>query len=430
MDGGTRWRSHQLRTYSFAMASTLWLVMTCGVAEAKRDGKPPRVTPSYFGATFTPVKGMSVAEQEAHFRTMVESGVKQIRVDVPWNEIEPNAPTQGQHHYEWRNIDKLMAALAASRARPSVVISNTPHWAQTNDVVERLQCTDPGIRTRRPVDLNSYAAAAGEVARRYGRGGTFWDGQPFRARPISRYFIWNEANTFPNWCPRPDPVAYAHLVAGASQAIKSHDPRGRVVVGGMPTIAPHRPPAYVEPGDFLADMTASNPNLVSLVDEIGVNVFWFAPDEGPTDKISWFREELRRGGIPDSTRMLVSEAGWPTAGPLGFTETERTRRLRKFTRALPRTNCNVPSMFLHTWITPERNTADSEDWFGVADPLTTALYETGTQYGRSIALFRGKVKKRAPRSAILACPGMPLPDRDGDGVPDEQDRYPLNPARS
>ena len=30
---------------------------------------------------------------------------------------------------------------------------------------------------------------------------------------------------------------------------------------------------------------------------------------------------------------------------------------------------------------------------------------------------------------LIACPGMPLPDSDRDGFPDQGDYYPLNPSR-
>ena len=42
-------------------------------------------------------------------------------------------------------------------------------------------------------------------------------------------------------------------------------------------------------------------------------------------------------------------------------------------------------------------------------------------------LERGELSAEAPTATIEACPGMPKPDTDGDGTPDESDYYPLDP---
>jgi len=43
--------------------------------------------------------------------------------------------------------------------------------------------------------------------------------------------------------------------------------------------------------------------------------------------------------------------------------------------------------------------------------------------------MRGQLAKEPPRTTLMACPGMPLPDSDHDGVPDQSDYDPLNPKR-
>ena len=393
------------------------------------EANPPRVSSKFFGANFSPNEGMGLVESQRHFEQMVANGVRQVKVDVSWREFEPFAPRRGERNYQWQTTDRLMTALAEAGVKPNVTIHGTPRWAASNDLFEQLECRNSGIRTPRPVDINSYIAAAGAVAKRYGRGGTFWEGKA-RTAPISRYFIWNEANSFPNWCPRPDPAAYAYMLGGSALAIKAHDPQAFVLNGGLPDIRPHRRPRYQQPGDFLYAMIQSRPDLLAEIDAIGINMFWFSPTEAPLDRVTWFREELRRAGVPDSEPMLIAEVGWPTKGRLGLTEKERTARMRRYTKAIPRTNCNVPAVMVHTWISSQLDSNDSEDWFGLADPLTAGLYPAGERYARSIALFRGKTRKKAPSAAILNCSKMPPPDRDGDGIPDEQDSRPLNPSRS
>ena len=409
--------------------ATVATVMTLGLPVASASAHPPRVPSSFFGANYSPNHGMGLSDSAKHFETMSANRVRQVKVDLSWREVEPRGPQNGSRRYEWDSTDRMMTTLAESRMKPNVTISGTPRWAETTNLLERLRCGDPGIRTARPVDLNSYVAVAGAIAKRYGRDGTFWEGKTSVA-PISRYFIWNEANTFPNWCPEPDPVAYAYMLGEASLAIKSHDPAAYVLNGGIPDTAPNPAPGYQQPGDFLREMIESRPGLLEEIDAIGINVFWFNPSESPLDRVVWFRSEMRRAGIPDSEPMLISESGWPTSGPLAISEDERTTRMRKFTRALPRTNCNVPAMMLHTWVSKQANPSETEDWFGVADPFTADLYPSGQRYVKSIGLFRGKTKRKAPREAILNCTDMAPPDRDGDGVPDERDFRPLDPDRT
>jgi hypothetical protein len=54
--------------------------------------------------------------------------------------------------------------------------------------------------------------------------------------------------------------------------------------------------------------------------------------------------------------------------------------------------------------------------------------ETASAHG--VHLMRGDLAAEPPMATLMACPGMPLPDSDADGMPDEDDYYPLDPARS
>ena len=72
------------------------------------------------------------------------------------------------------------------------------------------------------------------LARRYGRGGSFWKAHPrLPYEPITDYEVWNEPNFGRLWCPKPDPGAYARLYLAARSAVQAVDPKALVLVGGL-----------------------------------------------------------------------------------------------------------------------------------------------------------------------------------------------------
>ena len=97
---------------------------------------------------------------------------------------------------------------------------------------------------------------------------------------------------------------------------------------------------------------------------------------------------------------------------------------------IARTNCNVDGILPHTWTSPEESTDNPEDWYGIADPTTARPYPSALAYSESAKSMRGELATEAPTTTLMACPGMPFPDADRDGVPDENDYYPLDPSRT
>jgi hypothetical protein len=132
------------------------------------------------------------------------------------------------------------------------------------------------------------------------------------------------------------------------------------------------------------------------------------------DRVAWFRSELRAGGIPDSTPMLINEIGWPTRGGNAISESERTQAYTAAMRTIPRTNCNVNGVLAHAWVSPESATNDPEHWWGIAHPVTATLYPSGVAFVAAVRLMRGELLTAPPSAIIAACAGMPEPE-PGDG---------------
>jgi hypothetical protein len=76
---------------------------------------------------------------------------------------------------------------------------------------------------------------------------------------------------------------------------------------------------------------------------------------------------LSLGSVP----LYVTEFGWTTQ-PVGalnwLPERLRPEYISTTLAELGHTDCAVAAALLYTWVTPERNPNDPEDWFGVSPP--------------------------------------------------------------
>jgi hypothetical protein len=66
-----------------------------------------------------------------------------------------------------------------------------------------------------------------------------------------------------------------------------------------------------------------------------------------------------------------------------------------------RSNCLVSSIAPHTWITEESDPDNPEHWFGIADPLTGAPYESGAAYFEEAGIAQDQRKIGADEVAAL-----------------------------
>jgi hypothetical protein len=170
-------------------------------------------------------------------RYMKVGGIESIRLTLPWAAVQPrrNAP------YDWSGFDAAleMATRAGLRVLPS--IGSPPRWAA------RKETTMPVANAKQ---RNGWAAFLSAAVARYGPGGEFWDEhapgtggigpgpnyepEPTISRPIPirEWQIWNESNFFYFAYPV-SPAKYAKLVTISSKAIKSVDPRAKVVLAGL-----------------------------------------------------------------------------------------------------------------------------------------------------------------------------------------------------
>ena len=282
------------------------------------------------------------------------------------------------------------------------------------------------------MEVGPYATFVGAFASRYGRHGGFWAAHPeVPYKPVLRYELWNEPNLKGGWCPRAQPWLYADLFTQGVQAIRGVDPLAGVYTGGV------APPSaknasnhdqYVGVAEFFQDATARQPNLNKLMTGADVHVYPGLDRKQQLERLAWVRLQLHDGRIANRIPMIINEIGWAThVGRTPLSESDRAKAYGKVTVNYARTNCNVGGILPHTWISVEQSTSNPEDWYGVADPITGEPYPSARHYSYGVRLMRGPLAKEPPRTTLMACPGMPLPDSDHDGVSRPRRLLPAEP---
>jgi len=135
------------------------------------------------------------------------TGVKWVRVEFHWSLIQP----QFGGAYQWGEYDRMVQVYSSAGIKILGIMTYIPdHIPRDWAVIDR--------------EFGAFSDAL--VARYAGRGVHYWE-------------VFNEPNlTGYGWLRDSDPAephlgAYALLLARANQAVRSHDPKGFVVLGGI-----------------------------------------------------------------------------------------------------------------------------------------------------------------------------------------------------
>ncbi|HEY1716031.1 MAG TPA: hypothetical protein VGG07_24245 [Solirubrobacteraceae bacterium] len=287
---------------------------------------------------------------DAQLAAVRATGATVARSDAFWEAAEPHAPVDGRHRYDWSFDDEIAGSLAAHGLTWLPIIDYTAPWAQS---VAGQDHSPP-----QPAELADYAAYAGAFAARYGSGGAFWRAHPdLTPAPVTTIEIWNEPDNPEFWAPDPDPASYARMYLGARAAIEAADPAVRVLVGGL---------TYASA--FLPAMVRAVTLLRGHVD--GVALHPYGTPAVVLARVRGARAALASVGMA-AVPLYVTEFGWTTqpAGAIGYAPaTQRPADIERVLTALGHLQCGLAAALLYTWVTPERNPADGQDWYGIANP--------------------------------------------------------------
>jgi hypothetical protein len=273
----------------------------------------------------------------------------------------------------------IAAALTVHGLRWLPIIDYSATWAESV----------AGADHSPPSSAADFAAYAAAFAARYGAGGSFWSTHPdLRALPVDTFEIWNEPDSRQFWIPASDPARYAALYRAARDAIVAADPSARVIIGGLSN-----------PGAFLPALLAAAPDLRGHIDGVGIHPY--APDPGRVlATVARARGTLTAIGL-GSVPLFVTEFGWPTLPAHSqdwAPESVRPQYIESTVAALGHVNCGVAMAILYTWVTPEHDPADREDWFGIHSPA-------GVDTPDVQALIAGLRTAHAGAPQLKACNG-------------------------
>ena len=289
---------------------------------------------------------------DAQLTALAATGATVARSDALWEWAEPTAPSDGVHHWVWQSDDSIAAALAAHGLTWLPVLDYSAPWA----------LSVPGEDHSPPRPVSAYAAYAAAFAARYGTGGTFWQAHPqLGSRPVTTIEIWNEPDNAEFWVPAPDAASYAHLYLASRLAIDAVDPTARVIVGGL-----------TDATTFLPAMVHGAPGLVGHID--GVAIHPYGTPSVVIAKLRDARATLAGLGM-ESVPLYVTEFGWTTSPPGSLGYVPAARRpiwIERTLQALGHLDCGLAASVMYTWVTPQSNVADSQDWFGIENPDATA----------------------------------------------------------
>jgi hypothetical protein len=373
------------------IAATIVVVVIAALSSRPRTPSPstpvqpaPPASPSgeQFGVSVNYLfnRGdFSEAEVNRQLQELRRSGATLARTDALWEATEPTAPTGGVHHYRWAFDDTIARTLSENGLQWLPILDYSAPWAQT---IAGRDHSPPRLAA-------DYAAYAGAFAARYGPGGTYWTEHPeLAAAPVHIYEIWNEPDSAEFWLPAPDAARYADLYLAARAAIDAQQPTARVIVGGL-----------TDPGRFLPAMVAAQPALRGHVD--GVAIHPYGRPLVVLSRIRAARTTLTALGMP-SLPLYATEFGWTTQPPgaLDYAPAQaRPGYIFGTLRSLGHLNCGLAAVVLYTWVTPQRNRLNPQDWYGINTPRSDGSTPDVS------AFTDGLRAARADSATIRLCPG-------------------------
>jgi Glycosyl hydrolase family 14 len=398
--GGSR-RSGRLAALAAAFA-----LVSAGAGATATEASAT-VGDGVYGMNVQQVFSGSSASWQPRLSAIAGGGVTLGRIDARWSNVEPNAPSGGNHSYNWSMYDSIAQAMAQHNIRWYPIIDYSTNWSGVT----------PGDSNSAvaPAHLADFAAYAAAFTKRYGRGGTFWQSHPSLPQlPVTSYEIWNEENSTAFWRPQDSaPEAYADLYMAARGAIKTVDSNADVVIGGL-ALGNNGGADEIQ---FIQRMFAHRPDLKDHVDGVGLHPYQ-ANVSDTEMRIARFRQALDQLDGPQ-VPLEITEFGWATTA---VSDADRGADLATLAQDLPRSDCNINRVMPYTWMTEEQNGGDSEDWFGIANPdgsvkASGQAFLNAVQTMRSPAAPTAQVTICHPADPVTSAPISTLPPSTGPHPP-------------
>jgi hypothetical protein len=292
-----------------------------------------------------------------------------LREDVGWNVIEPT-----NDGWAWGYLD---AEINAAPPGVGVILMflNSPNWAR--DPVENLlacpagnagSCRMPPAVTK----LHEWQEFVRETVTRY-------------AGRVTAVEVWNEPNYKNFWRPNGnEPARWAGLVQVTAEALAEVDPTIPVISGGLgAALVGTDSLVGMNQGPYLDAAYASNPNLPTYIDGIGIHPYpsQMAPD-APGNRFAGTLAEIRavRDARDPGKALWATETGYFTAGNPAVTEAQQRDWLMQIYDELLAAP-DVQTMIVHALFNPVWTNDAEEGSFGIVretnepKPAWTAFHD-------------------------------------------------------
>jgi len=279
-------------------------------------------------------------------KTLQDTGIRWVRMDFLWADIEPNPGELSFARY-----DALVAILQAHDLRILGVLNYNPLWSE-------------GGWNSAP-DAESYIKYARATVAHFKNRIQYWE-------------IWNEPDHAVYWEPQDQLRSYSALLKAVAPAIREEDPTARVVMGGLSQNYPfHLRDLYRLAGKESFDVVnihpfvdPLNPKRMAVLKGIYTAVKKVMEEFQDNDKPIWFTEI----GCPGVSRKDKAKTWW-----LGKATTEEQQA---------------------DWLTEVY--AEPLTWPGVDKIFWAFLRDTGSHFGNAVDDFGLMKEDFSPKPALAA----------------------------
>jgi hypothetical protein len=290
------------------LRAALGLILLAALAAVPAHAVTRRVPVRFYGVVWDgEVASAPLADQEAEWGRMAQSGAETARLVFSWAAAQPS-PDRSP---DFRITDTLVARAAAHGIRLLPVVIYAPRWARLF----------PDRDNSPPKDVRGYVAYLRALVGRYGPDGSFWAEHPDLTRsPLREWQVWNEPQLRFQWNGRdengdgvPDHFErdYGALLRASYRTLKRADPGSTVVLAGTTNDAWRVLDRLYDKGD-----------IGGYFDVAAVHPFTGSPKR-LVRVLRLFRRTLRRHR-DRRTPIWVTEFGWPASK--GRTRVERYQR--------------------------------------------------------------------------------------------------------
>jgi hypothetical protein len=391
------------------LASTALVAL---VAATPASAYTPGTSSDFFGVNGAFLRNFVSPDKAASLDGLATSMSQQ---GISWSRLtfDQSVEERTEGTFNWYVPDTMIGALARHGVRGMGSFVGTAYWDADPSLVSTC-----GTRAA-PYDLDGWTQWVTAAANRYGANGTFWTAHPELPRlPIRTWEIGNEVNSGIFWCPAANPEQYADVYSSSANAIRSADSSSKVIVAGLAPRFGWRTATDLDVPSFLSGMVAADPSLAGSIPAVAIHPY-AATAADSLGVVAQFRQAMRNAGMAN-TPMIADEIGWYTQGadgPLLMTDAQRANQMATVANRFWRTDCGLEGLAPYSWITLQQDPLNSEQWYGLADPVTGAPNQSGLAYGEQIRLALGQGNSAPPQDTLKACGSKTLTvNRSGSGT--------------